>query len=696
MTATSGTMLDLWRPPPGAGDPVGCLATTYTFASGLFDEQCLARFLDIESEPSREDLAYVLERESRLGSVYAGVLVDHTQAGVEHSLRWDILPVRIRAGKQHAKISLLVWSRHVRIIVASANLTEPGYRSNHEVTGAVEITPSAANEEILADAIDFLRRLIARVPAAASKPPMVLRVEKFLREVERKVKGWTPSKRADMVRQHLVFSLPAGNGAPGRSALDDTLTACRRRGPSPHTIWVASPFFDLNDGSEKLTTYVCKSMARGLRRDLCFCVPVIETDEKNGVPRLAAPKCLIEVPVNYGATVTIRALPNVDPADNRRAWHAKMLWLEADEYSALMIGSSNFTCAGMGMGHARNAEANLLTVVDYEAYRREIGKLDAVFPEMDVIEEAGSAEWMGASIDRNEEEMMKCPPVPDGFLSATFVAGATRKVVLALDPEELPADWQISACGSKATELLSTPLWVARGRPAVADIGWEPEQPPERLMVVWEGKEAFWPLNVDDSRALPPPKRLENMTSDDLLWIWSATDPGAAFRTWARRQHPDDSFDPDLDTATPPELDPLRRHDLEATFLHRIRRRARVLAQVRANLQRPVWGRQALDWRLRGLVGVEVLANRLLREFAKSDAAAGEALLSLADFLIVLREVAYEQEDGSLTTADFEEVFRPFVRELAETLSTQVEASRPGVARDVMEFWERVVTVCRK
>src|SRR6267378_1050994 len=143
-TSVSGAMLDLWRPPQGAGDPIGCLASTYTFDPGLFDEQCLGRFLDIESEPDREDLAFLLERESRLGGVYAGVLVDHTQAGVEHSLRWDVLPVRIRRGKQHAKLSLLAWTRHVRIIVASSNLTEPGYRTNHEVASALDLTPEEA------------------------------------------------------------------------------------------------------------------------------------------------------------------------------------------------------------------------------------------------------------------------------------------------------------------------------------------------------------------------------------------------------------------------------------------------------------------------------------------------------------------------------------------------------------------------
>ena len=134
-------MLDLWRPPTGAGDPLGCLASTYTFSPGLFDEQCLGRFLGIESEPQRESLAYLLEREMRLGTAYAGVLVDYTQAGVEHSLRWDVLPARVPGGKQHAKVSLLAWANCVRVIVSSANLTQPGYRTNFEIASAVDFRP---------------------------------------------------------------------------------------------------------------------------------------------------------------------------------------------------------------------------------------------------------------------------------------------------------------------------------------------------------------------------------------------------------------------------------------------------------------------------------------------------------------------------------------------------------------------------
>ena len=201
-------MLELWRPPHDSGEPIGCLASTYTFAPELFDEQCLARFLEIESEPNREDLAFLLERESRLGSIYAGVLVDYTQAGVEHSLRWYVLPVRIPNGKQHAKLSLLAWTRHIRIVVASANLTEAGYRTNYEVAGAIDLGPESADVTTLNQAITFLRSLLQFVPGAAQRPREVIHAEEFLDQVVTHVAAWKPARHQGRVRQRLVFTLP--------------------------------------------------------------------------------------------------------------------------------------------------------------------------------------------------------------------------------------------------------------------------------------------------------------------------------------------------------------------------------------------------------------------------------------------------------------------------------------------------------
>jgi hypothetical protein len=498
----TGAMLDLWRPPKDAGDPVGCLATTYTFAPGLFDEQCLARFLEIESEPNREDLAFLLERESRLGGVYAGVLVDQTQAGVEHSYRWDVLPVRIRSGKQHAKLSLLAWDAFVRIIVASANLTEQGYRTNYEVAVPVDLSPEGGNLEALREALIFLRGLIRLVPGPADQSPVVVRAETFLTDVERRARHWTPNRRRQSVRQNLVFTMPAQVAqVPARSSLDEAVKNCRARGGSPREVRIASPFFDGDTESSQTAASLCKLMARAGRRDVYLCVPALR-DEASKEWRIAAPKMLLTTPQRYNAKMYVEALPDEDPDKNLRPWHAKMIAFNAEEYSALMVGSSNFTSAGMGIGLRRNAEANLLTIVQHEAFAREGGVLEAVWPEMTQIPNPEDAEWLGAEPEHEEEEQASSRPVAPGFLAAIYRAGARRQVVLHLEAGQLPSEWRVCATGKDTPELLTSDTWQREGRKALVEIAWDAVQPPEKLLVQWGDNESFLPLNVEDRREL--------------------------------------------------------------------------------------------------------------------------------------------------------------------------------------------------
>ena len=689
-------MLELWRPPENAGEPIGCLATTYTFEPGLFDEPCLGRFLEIESEPDREDLAFLLEREHRLGSVYAGVLVDYTQAGVAHSLRWDVLPVRVRAGKQHAKLGLLAWSRHIRIIVASANLTEQGYRINREVAATVDLSPKEADKDLLTQAITFLRDLLALVPGAQNGTPEVQRASDYLSRVERQAEAWKRSQRRTVVRRQLACTLPAVHSGSGRrSSLDEAVEVCRRRGGSPHEACVASPFFDVDDDRGRVAAALCKSMARGRTRRIRFCVPAVRDEGETAVHRLAAPIAIKRTPLQYRGLVSVAVLPDFDGDKNRRFWHAKMLALRGDSYTALMTGSSNFTCAGMGVASNRNAEANLLTVVDRIRYGRETSTLEAMWSEMDPVEDPGAVEWLGSQPETDEEEAAVVSSLPAGFLSGTYRAGDDRKIVLRLDPARLPPQWRIHACGRDERELMTASLWAGAGSRSVVTLPWLPLEPPDRLLVLWDGEEAFLPLNVEDGQQLPPPALLEKMSADDMLWILAAADPSAAFRAWARAQQPSDRFDIDVDSATPVDLNPLRRHDLQVTFLYRIRRRARILMQLRANLQRPAWGRRALDWRLRGMIGIEALAQRLVRNIATSSDAGDEALLTVADFLIVLHEVDYVPSDGSLSKQEFDAAFRSFLRELADKLQAQVAAQQSNISPEPMGFWLRVLDLCR-
>jgi hypothetical protein len=687
------TMLDLWRPPTGAGDPLGCLASTYTFSPALFDEHCLGRFLGIESEPQRESLAYLLEREMRLGTSYAGVLVDAAQAGVQHSLRWDVLPVRVPAGKQHAKVSLLAWANHVRLIVASANLTEPGYRSNFEVAAPLDFTGTSCDAGLLADAIGFLRSLIDLVPGGRDLAE-TRRATEFLRRVEGLAADWKPAPRGGLVRHRLACTLP-GRGEAARGAFDELIAACRTRGGLPYQVWIASPFFDDGPAPNRAAEAVCRQMARGVEKKIWLCLPGERADDDRST-LLHAPRTVYDTLVAAGARVAVEMVPGEEDGE-RRKWHAKMIHAVADAYVALMVGSSNFTAAGLGLIPARNAEANLVTIADRIAHAREEGLLRAVWEKMAPVDAPDRATWQQPVDEEDEGQGL---PVPPGFLAATFHAGEARRIVLQLQPDSLPQAWTVQAAGGLADgqAILAAAEWHRDGGSHTVEIPWAAFEPPERLRIDWDDRHAFLPLNVHDAMALPEPGELREMTAEEMLAIIAASDPGAALRAWGRRRQPaDPTIDPDLDAATPIDLDPLSRYRLTDTFLHRVRSRAHVMADLRRFVERPAATEQMLEWRLRGLIGIRPLAEKFLREFEASaaDRDPREALLTLADLLIVLREVRYEAAEGAISRPRFTKMYQSFLVELAAFLDGRVRPRLGAVGPDVSAFWTSVVERCR-
>src|SRR5580692_9840380 len=89
----SARLLDQWTGEGAFGSPLGCITTSFTFDAELFEEQCLARFLSIQSNPNETAKAYLVEREEKLSQCFACVLVDSAHAAPDRSLRWHMLPV---------------------------------------------------------------------------------------------------------------------------------------------------------------------------------------------------------------------------------------------------------------------------------------------------------------------------------------------------------------------------------------------------------------------------------------------------------------------------------------------------------------------------------------------------------------------------------------------------------------------------
>ena len=161
-----GKILEAWERPVNAGDPVGCLATSFTFSPDFFETECLGRFLGLESVPE-DGAAYFVEREEKLAQLAcAAALVDQHHVQGSRNLRWDLLPARISPGILHAKISLLLWSHHVRLVVASANLTTDGYRHNHEVFGVLDYYPDGeAPLAVLWEFLEYPKTLVSHASA---------------------------------------------------------------------------------------------------------------------------------------------------------------------------------------------------------------------------------------------------------------------------------------------------------------------------------------------------------------------------------------------------------------------------------------------------------------------------------------------------------------------------------------------------
>ena len=152
-----GRLLDAWAPPTNAGDPIGCIATSFTFDPVFFEEQCLGRFLRLDSDPNSDGRIHLIEREEKMAQLTcATAIVDQHHCKGFRSLRWDLLSARPARSILHAKITLLYWTNCLRLILGSANLTEDGYRRNREVFGVLDYhTRSNAPRSCLEQALDF-------------------------------------------------------------------------------------------------------------------------------------------------------------------------------------------------------------------------------------------------------------------------------------------------------------------------------------------------------------------------------------------------------------------------------------------------------------------------------------------------------------------------------------------------------------
>lgn len=603
-------MLSLWEPPARAGAPVGVLATTFTLDTALFEEECLARFAGVQSDPGRDGALYRIEREEKLASLLcAAVVADVHHCGGRRSLRWDLLASRPASGVMHAKISLLVWNDLVRVIVASANLTSEGYRRSQECAAVLEFDRGSADRGLLDPLIAFLREILATTSGTAR-----VRAERLLDWVDETLPSSpTPSRG---LQRRLVLT------GPGRDSLFDQLNKLLPAS-RPEIAHVVSPFFDdeLRPGGPEFQLW---AMLRQ-RGDAELHLHVAgEYVPENGQWRLQVPEHVLQSapssrsgavlslhPVDIGSAPT-------DTGPERRPLHAKMLTLRHPGWIGWLVGSSNFTSAGTGLSkHRRNFEANILYFVRADSS-------DAVYKAI----EAGGLRG-GTAVDLrantqfapafNDEDAdgAGSSPLPAFFLEADLLDSTDdqHQLTLRLEPRCAPLDWFVSR---DARQVFGRDSWIATGQPDIVQLELPVSGPPPSLLVVeWIDAAgtrhvADWPVNVRNASALPPPEELRGLTLAALLELLSSARPlHEAMRGWLRRQPDDD----DPDGLQGPELvDPHQKVDTSGFLIKRVQRACGALQHLRERLAQPVLSESALAWRLDGPVGARAVVNAIERQ----------------------------------------------------------------------------------
>lgn len=674
-----GKLLDAWVPPQDAGDPIGCVATSYTFAPAFFEEECLGRFLKLESDAREDGPVYLIEREEKLSTVScATALVDQHYCRGPRNLRWDLLPVRMpERSVMHAKVSLLYWRNWFRIIVASANLTEDGYRRNQEIFGVLDYFDGGrAPLDCLREIAAFLDEIARRTGIDGTHAsPVFERLRTFLNKIQSIPESWGSAAPID-AKETFVRPVLVG---PDRPSAFATLQSQWPTQVPASDAYVTSPFFDQNEDNQpahKIWELLRKRGQASVSYNLC-------ADEIMGEPeklQVNAPRGITWHPGGrQDVTVYLNRINGPNNPERVRPLHMKSLWLENERCVAYMIGSSNFTSAGLGLSGSPNYEANLVYYVG-DGNRRGNKALCQSYIDGTAID-PDHVHWPPPPKPEDEapgDEVL----LPAGFAAAEYDLDEQHEARVNFRfGANLPPEWEIVI--PDGDMFCNEQRWIDAGRPDTLTLPWALALPPSGFEVRWHGSAgaAWWPVNITAASVLPAPQELTNLPLEVLINILMSARPLHEIlrRYLARRQTSNGNG------GEYALIDPHQRVDTSGFLLQRTRRLSLALTALRERLQKPVATLENLNWRLYGPVGVRALKDAILKE-AKTDM---ERIFLVTELALELSRADIAHAPNCLEPAVCKQALKKMVDELHRELTTAEWTASANLQQYVESAFER-------
>jgi hypothetical protein len=623
MIETSKRMLDLWFPPDDAGKPLGCLATTFTFEPDFFEQQCLGRYLGLDTRPGEgADLAFLIEREEKLAEVQVCVIADRRLNPDGRSLRWDVITVAAPRGVMHAKIVLLVWERAVRFIVSSANLCAQAYRQSIELAISLDASPGAeVSRTVFRELLDAIARIVRLAPPARESRGPRPRAQEIIDRADAQVAAFNLPERPPRGSPRLAVVVPGF----GHDAFDGLMSTWA--GPRPRWATVMSPYFDTKASANGPSRRLADLMSPRSKA-IEFVVPV----EYLGDQQIAqAPGALLD-----GLPDQVTGIFDIEQPDRSepRKLHGKLILIESHRWISALVGSSNFTSAGLGLGGGGNVEVGIAVGAAQGTDTADVLAELALRGEEVFLEDDGVA-----LEDPQEREV----PVPAGFVQVLGDPGPPACLEFELDPPQLPAEWSIST--PDGHRLTDRDMWEHAGRLSLFDLPTPNGELPFNIAIRWRARDGetrvgSLPVNVTDPAGLPPPAELRELPVDLLIRALASLRPlhEAADAEARRRRRRERKTEKPLS-----ELDPLRRFSPSGQLLYRTQELSGALAGLQQRLERPAASLDAFLWRVTGPFGPVQIAEKLIAERRANRSIPGEEAFMLAEIGLTLAAIDVEK-----------------------------------------------------
>lgn len=606
-------LLDMWQRPDGAGDPVGVVATTFALDPDFFERNCLARFLGVDSvdegSGSIEELIAQLEFEEKLRAPLVSLLVDRSAQSERGSLRWDLLPCSVPNGLLHSKVSVLLWEKATRVIVSSANLTPSGYRFNLELALAVDLGPSCLlPPDVLLAVARELESYAQLVPGLGSDTPVATRLNTLLELFRERASA------QEQARSRLVAAAaPTNNRIQPLDLLDRVW-----KGPKPLEAVQLSPYWDTSDSA---AVDAVSALLTGRPA----------SDRRHNVAVVVGPTGSISFPMReYGTKLKGKVAQLKQDDGNARALHAKCLMVSSPDTVAVLMGSSNHTKAGLGLGGPRrHREFNLwLSAPRSSPEGKALAGLIQLGPKI-------KADEITEALDDEDEPGDAATLSPFFGLSRLTQRDDDWTLVLELGLAKEPASWHVTL--PSGLPLLDHASWADSGSPLSVVIPVDVQELPTYLEAEWDGANAAWSVLVDDRQALPTAAALKDLRARQVLDALAAGKPieRALYEALLQAHQVSRSGPSGVET------DPLKRFDSKSSLLRRGRALSKALSALEERLGIPVATVEGLEARLKGPLGPTFLAARVRDDVESGQMPQAEGVFTLAEVALSIGRVQW-------------------------------------------------------